>query len=46
MLAQAYIRRKRFEGQAALAAWGQAMQESKNERVSPDVMMARMMGAF
>ncbi len=46
VLTMAYIRRKKFEGQAALAAWGQAMQDGKGERISPDGMMAMMMGAF
>lgn len=44
MLAMAYIRRKRFEGQASLAAWGQAAQDSKVERITPDAMMAKMGG--
>lgn len=45
MLTHAYIRRKRFEGQASLAALGQAIQDSKQERVAPEAM-ALMMGGL
>lgn len=44
MLATAYIRRKRFEGQASLAAMGQAAKESQHPRVSADTLVAQMGG--
>lgn len=44
MLTMAYIRRKRFEGQAALAAWGQATQDAAHPRVAPEAMAAMMGG--
>lgn len=45
MLTMAYIRRKRFEGQAGMAAWGEAARDGKNPRVSAGTMLAMMGGA-
>ena len=39
-----YIRRKKFEGMANLAAMGQAMQDGRQGRISAEAMILRMGG--